>query len=106
MLFDRPGDIDEATNEHQCFVAGQQPDGGLTGICKDVGAHPENRFVAYVPRCGCGWTGPPFSSTPGGYAACEQLWRDKHLAQFLRAREPRSGRPLTTWELRVIPGGT
>ncbi len=111
MLFDRAGAVDESTHdqsthEHQCFVAGQQPDGGLTGVWGDARAHPDGRFVAYVPRCECGWTGPPFSSTPSGYAACKQLWRDKHLAPFLRAREPRSGRSLTTWEPRVIPGGT
>lgn len=67
-------------------------------------AHLHGRFVAYVPRCGCGWTGPPFSCTPGGYAACEQLWRDKHLQPFLRAREPQDHKPSTAWSPRIIHG--
>jgi hypothetical protein len=105
VLLDWAEAVDEATDEHRCLVAGQRADGGLIGIRSDVRARLDGRFVAYVPRCGCGWTGPPFSSTPGGYAACEQLWRDKHLQPFLRAREPRYGRSLTGWEPRVVRGG-
>jgi hypothetical protein len=104
MFLHSAGEVDESTNEHQCLVAGLQPDGGLTDLW-GVRAYLDGCFVAYVPRCECGWTGPPFSCTPGGYAACEQLWRDKHLQSFLRAREPHYGRSLTTWEPRVIRGG-
>ncbi len=105
MLLHRAGDVHESTDEHRCLILGRQPDGRLIGIWSDARAHPDGRFVAYVPRCECGWTGPPFSCTPGGYAACEQLWRDKHLQPFLRAREPHYGRPSTTWSPRVIHGG-
>lgn len=101
MLFPQPGDVDESTGEHQCLVAGRQADGRLTDVWSGV----DNRYLAYIPRCECGWTGPPFSCTPGGYAACERLWRDKHLQSFLRAREPRYRRPSTTWSPRVIQGG-
>lgn len=104
MLLHRAGDVDESTNEHQCLVAGRQADGRLTDW-RDVRSHVDGRYVAYVPRCECGWTGPPFSCTPDGYAACEQLWRDKHLQPFLRAREPHYGRSLTRWEPRIIRGG-
>jgi hypothetical protein len=71
----------------------------------DLQAYPDGYYVAYVPRCKCGWTGPHFTSTPDGYAACEQLWRDKHLASFLRAREPRCGKFPATWAPRVMHGG-
>ncbi len=104
MLLHRAGDVGQDTGEHQCAVAGRKADGQLTDIWSDVKAYRDGHYVAYVPRCECGWTGPPFSNTPGGYAACEQLWRDKHLAPFLRAREPHYGRPSTTWAPRVIHG--
>ncbi|MBV8539776.1 MAG: hypothetical protein JO364_15860 [Pseudonocardiales bacterium] len=88
MLLHRVGDIGEGTDEHQCVVAGLRADGALMDVWDDARARRDGRYVAYVPRCGCGWTGPPFSGTPAGYAACEQLWRDKHLQSFLRARTP------------------
>jgi len=89
---------------HEGYVAGRQSDGGLSDIWTDVRANAEGRYLAYVPRCECGWTGPPFSTTLRGYAACERLWRSKHLESFLRAREPRCSRPRTTWIPRVIHG--
>lgn len=109
VLLHWAGDVHESADEHRCLILGRQPDGGLAdgglaGIWRDARAHLDGHFVAYVPRCECGWTGPPFSCTPGGYAACEQLWRDKHLQPFLRAREPHDGRPSTTWRPRVIRG--
>jgi hypothetical protein len=105
MLVHRAGDIGEDTGEHLCVVVGLRAQGRLTDIWGDLLTRPDGCYVAYVPRCECGWTGPPFSNTPGGYAACEQLWRDKHLASFLRAREPHYGRPSGTWMPRVIHGG-
>lgn len=90
MLPHRFGDLDE----HQCVVAGRKPDGGLTDIWSVLRPQLDCGYVSYVPRCECGWTGPPFTCTPRGYAACEQLWRDKHLEPFLRAQGPRA---LTTW---------
>ncbi|HKR52160.1 MAG TPA: hypothetical protein VJT72_21780 [Pseudonocardiaceae bacterium] len=101
MFFPQPGDVDESTGEHQCLVAGQQADGKLTDVWSGV----DNRYLAYIPRCECGWTGPPFSCTPGGYAACERLWRDKHLQSFLRARESHYRLASPTWSPRVIQGG-
>lgn len=105
MLLHRVGDVGEATDEHHCVVAGLKADGRLTDVWSEMQAHLDSRFVAYVPRCVCGWTGPPFSNTSGGYAACEQLWRNKHLQPFLSARQPRCGRPLSNWAPRVIHGG-
>jgi hypothetical protein len=104
VLVHRAGDFGEDTDEHQCVVVGRRADGRLTHIWRDLRARPDGRYVAYLPRCECGWTGPPFTSTPGGYAACEQLWRDKHLASFLRARQPHYGKLSTTWAPRVIHG--
>jgi len=83
VLLDRVG---ESTNGHHCVVAGRRVDGALTDLWGEVSACPDGRYVAYVPRCECGWTGPSFSNTPAGYAACQQLWRYKHLQPFLRAR--------------------
>src|SRR5262245_40348774 len=93
---------DEAHEGHKGYVAGRRADGGLTDIWTDVRVHLDGRYAAYVPRCACGWTGPPFSTTPSGYAACEQLWRDRHLALFLRTREPHSASPAIGWTPRVI----
>lgn len=89
---------------HEGYVAGRQTDGGLSDISTDVRVNGDGRYVAYVPRCECGWTGPPFSTSLRGYAACGRLWRNKHLESFLRAREPRCSRPGATWIPRVIHG--
>ncbi|MGH3599744.1 MAG: hypothetical protein ACRDQH_05600 [Pseudonocardiaceae bacterium] len=97
-------DADEAAGEHEGYVAGRKADGDLTDMSIDVRVHLDGRYVAYVPRCECGWTGPPFSTTPNGFAACEQLWRVKHLEPFLRAREPNYGRPTVSWTPTVIHG--
>ncbi|HEY6423240.1 MAG TPA: hypothetical protein VIY28_08375 [Pseudonocardiaceae bacterium] len=111
MLLHRVNAVDRATDGHRAidghrgYVVGLQADGVLTDVWNDVRAHLDGRHIAYVPRCECGWTGPPFSSTPSGYTACEQIWRDKHLQPFLLARQPQYGRPSTTWAPRVIPGG-
>ena len=96
------GDSGEANDGHEGYVAGRQADGCLTDVRTDVRVYLDGRYAAYVPRCECGWTGPPFSTTPRGYAACEQLWRDKHLAPFLRAREPRCRQSSLSWTPRVI----
>ncbi|MGH3824887.1 MAG: hypothetical protein ACRDRA_18935 [Pseudonocardiaceae bacterium] len=85
MILHRVGDIGDSIDEHHCVVAGRRTDGALADVWSDTQAYLDGCYVAYVPRCECGWTGPPFSTTPGGYAACEQLWRDKHLLPFLRA---------------------
>lgn len=86
---------------HAGYVAGRHGDGRLTDGDTDVRAHLDGRYIAFVPRCECGWTGPPFSTTPSGYAACCRLWRTKHLELFLQAREPRGGR---AWTPTVIHG--
>lgn len=104
MLLYRVDNADEAIGEHEGYVAGRQADGYLTSISTDVRVHLDDHYVAYVPRCECGWTGPTFSTTPSGFAACERLWREKHLEPFLRAREPRYGRPAIRWTPRVILG--
>lgn len=107
MLLYRLDDADEAPGEHEGYVAGRHADGYLTSISTDVRVHLDGRYLAYVPRCGCGWTGPPFSTTPSGFAACQRLWRDKHLEPFLRAhgREYRRRPPSEVgWTPRVIHG--
>jgi hypothetical protein len=104
VLLYRAGTAEEATGGHEGYVAGRQVDGHLTDIWTDVRVHLDGRYAAYVPRCECGWTGPLFSATPSGYAACEQLWRDKHLESFLRAREPRRSRAAAAWTPKVIHG--
>ncbi len=105
MLLHRVGGVGEGVDEHQCVVVGRKADGGLTDMWSDVRAHVDCGYVSYVPRCECGWTGPPFTCTPRGYAACEQLWRDKHLELFLRAQAPRARASLTTWAPGVIHCG-
>jgi len=90
VLFHCAGD-DGGSDVHHCVVAGVRTDGALADIWGDGLAYLDGYYVAYVPRCECGWAGPPFSPTPSGYAACEQLWRDKHLQSFLRAANPAPG---------------
>jgi hypothetical protein len=85
---------------HAGYVAGRHTDGSLTESDTDVRLPTDGRYTAYVPRCECGWTGPPFSTSHTGYAACARLWRTKHLQLFLQAREPRGGR----WTPTVIQG--
>ncbi|MGQ0776411.1 MAG: hypothetical protein ACT4NY_18625 [Pseudonocardiales bacterium] len=97
-------DTEGLAGEHEGYVSGRLLDGRLTGMSIDVRVHLDGRYVAYVPRCRCGWTGPTFSATPSGFAACEQLWRDRHVEPFQRAREPHYGRPSVGWTPRVIHG--
>lgn len=104
MLPYRLGDAEEINGGHEGYVAGRRADGYLTDLWTDVRVHLDGRYAEYVPRCECGWTGPGFSTTPGGYAACQRLWRDKHLEPFLRARQPRYGRASTRWTPMVIHG--
>ena len=100
----RLDDAEELASGHEGYVAGLQPGGDLTGLSIDVRVHLDGRYVAYVPRCECGWTGPPFSTTPSGFAACEQLWRAKHLQLFLRARGPNYAGPRCLGHPRLIRG--
>ena len=97
-------DAEGVASGHEGYVAGLKSGGDLTGLSIDVRVHLDGRYVAYVPRCECGWTGPPFSTTPSGFAACEQLWRAKHLELFLRARGPDYGGPSVPWTPRLIHG--
>lgn len=104
MLLEPVDHADDAVGAHAGYVAGRPADGYLTRISTHDRVYHDGRYLAYVPRCECGWTGPPFSATPSGFAACERLWRDKHLEPFLRAREPHYGRPSIRWTSRVIHG--
>jgi len=88
VLLHRVGEVGEDSDGHHCVVAGRRTDGALADVWSDAQAYLDGFYVAYVPRCECGWTGPPFTTTLSGYAACEQLWRDKHLQPFLRAANP------------------
>ena len=107
MLLYRVDDADEAPGEHEGYVAGRQANGYLTSSATDVRIHLDGRYVAYVPRCRCGWTGPTFSTTPSGFAACQWLWREKHLEPFLRAHGRHYYGPSSAgagWTPRVIHG--
>lgn len=107
MLLHRVDEADGAPGEHEGYVAGRQDNGYLTSSATDVRVHLDGRYVAYVPRCQCGWTGPTFSTTPSGFAACQRLWREKHLEPFLRAHGRQYfGRPSAgaSWTPRVING--
>ncbi|MGH4017938.1 MAG: hypothetical protein ACRDT0_01565 [Pseudonocardiaceae bacterium] len=89
MLYCGP-DADDDSDEHEGYVAGQHPDGTLTGIWTDVLRCAGGDFTAYLPRCECGWSGPRFPVTAGGYAASQQCWRDEHLMPFLAGRDARA----------------
>lgn len=104
MLLYRVDEAGEAPGEHWGYVAGLRANGQLTSISIDVRAHGDGRYVAYVPRCRCGWTGPAFSTTPTGFAACRRLWRYKHLEPFLRARTRRPEPPPVPRTFQVIHG--
>lgn len=101
LLLYRGEDADEATDGHEGYVSGQHPDGTRTTIWTMINPQDDNHFVAYFPRCECGWTGPSFSPTPAGYAACEHLWQQQHLRLFLADRPPRK---TCLWSARVVDG--
>jgi hypothetical protein len=90
--------------EHEGYVAGRQADGYLISISADDPVNFTSLYLAYVPRCQCGWTGPTFSNTPTGFAACQRLWREKHLEPFLLARRRQPSAPSHAWTPRVIHG--
>lgn len=72
--------VDSLRVKHQGYVSGQRVNGTLATV---IGPHDHSRFVAYIPRCECGWTGPCFSPTLTGYAACQHLWEEQHLRLFV-----------------------
>lgn len=81
-------DADEATDQHEGYVAGRRADGTLTDIWTDTERPAPGVYTGYVPRCECGWIGSWYSPTARGYVAAEQAWRDGHLNAFLADRPP------------------
>ena len=69
--------------DHEGYGARRLPDGTLTGTW----SYASRAFTAFVPACGCGWSGdrehPP--TDEGGEAAISQ-WRVEH-AEPLLARQ-------------------
>jgi hypothetical protein len=102
MLLYQGEDADEITDGHEGYVSGQHADGTHTTIWTVVKPQDDNHFIAYIPRCECGWTGPSFSPTPAGYAACEHLWQEQHLRLFLAHRTV----PKARWPSTPVIDGT
>ena len=66
--------------DHEGYGARRLPDGTLTGTW----SYASRAFTAFVPACGCGWSGdrehPP--TDEGGEAAISQ-WRVEHAEPLL-----------------------
>ncbi|NMH98357.1 hypothetical protein [Pseudonocardia acidicola] len=77
MFYIGPG-ADEATDEHEGYVAGRRPDGSLTGIWTDVRTAGV-AVIAYVPACECGWSGDDQPVTPAGHDAAQRRWLTDHF---------------------------
>ncbi|HEY2203288.1 MAG TPA: hypothetical protein VGH99_02255 [Pseudonocardia sp.] len=92
---------DEATDDHEGYVAGRRADGTRTDIWTDVSRGLPGDFVGYLPACECGWNGTDRPADPDGYRSCQRAWLADHfvaaVAPGLRAgpRPSRIPDPLT-----------
>jgi hypothetical protein len=96
VLFTGPG-ADEATDDHEGYVAGRYPDGTYSKIWTDVTECAEGTFLAYAPACECGWHGgQDHPVTPAGHLACQRAWVHDHFQRLAPARQviTRLGRAL------------
>jgi hypothetical protein len=77
------GSLIEDLWDHEGYAARRLPDGTLTGTL----SYATREFTAFVPACGCGWSGdrehPP---TDEGEEAAISQWRVEH-AEPLLARQ-------------------
>ena len=77
------GSLIEDLWDHEGYAARRLPDGTLTGTW----SYATREFTAFVPACGCGWSGdrehPP---TEAGEEAAIGQWRVEH-AEPLLARQ-------------------
>ncbi|MEK6439253.1 hypothetical protein [Pseudonocardia sp. T1-2H] len=96
MVFTGPG-ADEATDDHEGYVAGRYPDGTYSKIWTDVTECAAGTFLAYAPACECGWRGgQDHPLTPAGHLACQRVWVHDHFQRLAPARQivARLGRAL------------
>jgi hypothetical protein len=72
--------------DHEGYAARRLPDGTLTGTWTAATAE----FTAYVPACGCGWSGdrehPP---TEDGEQAALAQWEAEHATPVLQRQAER-----------------
>jgi hypothetical protein len=83
MLFIGPA-ADEATDEHEGFVAGLDAAGRATDIWTDTRGRL-SEYVAVIARCECGWTGLPQPADAAGRLVAEREWIDGHCADVVGA---------------------
>jgi hypothetical protein len=76
MLFIGPV-ADEATDEHDGYVAGRYRNGALSDIWTDVTRCAARTFTAYVAACECGWTGTPKPAV--GFHSAQYEWFQRHF---------------------------
>jgi hypothetical protein len=92
MFFTGP-EADAMTDEHEGYVAGRCRDGSRTDIWTDVTRCGPLTFIAYLPVCECGWTGPDRPFHAPGYRQCQHDWVTQHFAPRVlpQVRRPDSG---------------
>ncbi len=93
MLFIGPG-ADEATDQHEGFVAGRYRNGALSDIWTDVTRCAEGTFTAFVGACECGWRGPLHAPDGLGAEDCRREWLTHHFAHLCELRPALAGRSL------------
>jgi hypothetical protein len=96
VLFTGPG-ADEATDDHEGYVAGRYPDGTYSKIWTDVTECADGTFLVFAPACECGWRGDQdHPATPAGHLACQPTWVHDHFQRLALAQQAitRLGRAL------------
>ena len=78
-MFHGRSDVDDRADEHAGYVAGRYRDGSVSDSWSDVARCAERTFLAYLPRCECGWTGEAHPCDLVGYGACRDQWLHEHL---------------------------
>ncbi len=76
-------------DDHDGYVAGRYRDGSVSDEWTDVERCAGGTFVAYLPRCTCGWSGRDRPVSGPSVMACRREWFLGHVV-VLPAVEPAS----------------
>ncbi|MHA6797071.1 hypothetical protein ACVGVM_26690 [Pseudonocardia bannensis] len=93
MLFIGP-EADEATDEHEGYVAGRYRNGALSDIWTDVARCAQGTFTAFLPACECGWRGASQHPDQRGLDKCRTAWLAEHFTRLALVRHVVAGREL------------
>ncbi|MEU7812978.1 hypothetical protein [Pseudonocardia sp. NPDC049154] len=87
-------EADEATDEHEGYIAGRYRNGALSDIWTDVTRCAQGTFTALVPACECGWRGLPQRPDRRGVDRCWSAWFTEHFVRLAVARPVVALRPM------------